>query len=82
MLDKCANPACSARLLHFPDGRLFMRYRKCGEGDRPSCGGRCVEHYWLCATCAATLTVVFAREGVFVRPCSTFFPYRDFYGVA
>lgn len=82
MLDKCANPACRARLTHFPGGRLFLRHRKCRPGEQPCAGGRWIEHYWLCGTCAVTLTVVFARDGVFVRPRSTQFPYDDFSGVA
>ena len=78
MLHKCANPACSARPTRFPDGRLFMRYRKCLPGEQAAWGGRCVEHYWLCQTCAATLMVVFGSDGVFVRPRTERLPCDGF----
>jgi hypothetical protein len=54
MLDKCANPACGARLHYLRDGRLFVRHRQC-DASEPC--GHCVEHFWLCGACTATLTL-------------------------
>jgi hypothetical protein len=64
MLSKCANPACNASFRYFGEGRLFQF-----ELDRPESAGphllgekkpaRKVEYFWLCAHCAATLTLSF-----------------------
>lgn len=81
MLAKCANPACSSRFLYLGEGKLF-RIEVPAEGE-PAEGGepssepflvtrkpvRRVEHYWLCARCAASLTLAYDRKsGVMAVP--------------
>ena len=52
MLQKCANPACSAKFHNLRDGRLFvMEVRLRSERQR-------LNYSWLCNSCSRTLTVV------------------------
>lgn len=81
MLAKCANPACSSRFLYLGEGKLF-RIEVPAEGQPPEGGEpsgqpylvtrkpvRRVEHYWLCARCAASLTLAYDRNaGVIAVP--------------
>jgi hypothetical protein len=61
MLDKCANPDCSAIFHRLRDGRLFVfdlqviqgRARKSHAGAKPH--GR--QYHWLCNECCKTLTL-------------------------
>jgi len=54
MVSKCANPECDAEFLYLHEGELFVI-------ELPEKG---VAYYWLCATCATYLRVVFdAVEG-------------------
>jgi hypothetical protein len=57
MLDKCANPACSARFLRLGDGKVFVTevdaiYHSDGSGHR-----RQRQHFWLCNSCCRTMSV-------------------------
>ncbi len=69
MLSRCANPACSAPFRYLHEGRIFnfdsglsVEAVHSGRGDLNE---RHIEHYWLCARCAETLTVVLvARQPV------------------
>jgi hypothetical protein len=68
MLSKCLNPQCTARFRYLWEGRLFrvdlseVRRRKSAPTGRTplACINRHlrpVEHFWLCASCAARMTV-------------------------
>lgn len=61
MLSKCANPSCDARFRYLGDGRLFQVERRNGSSLPPSAHN--VEHFWLCARCAATHTLQKAADG-------------------
>ncbi len=57
MLDKCANPACSAKFMRLHDGRLFVTDLK-GNGKSTTGGDeRQLEYFWLCSSCCRTMTV-------------------------
>lgn len=60
MLTKCANSSCSNLFHYFGEGKVF-EIRREGSSDAPH-GGHAkkrkrVEHYWLCSSCSATLTI-------------------------
>jgi hypothetical protein len=67
MLHKCANPTCPNPFRKLSEGKLFLvetdglsssksGLRRWDEGTQ-----RRVEHFWLCAQCAAVLTLTFER---------------------
>lgn len=60
MLAKCANPSCSASFLHLADGRLFRL-----EGHSPvgASNAKATEYFWLCAPCAARMSLHLAQDG-------------------
>jgi hypothetical protein len=77
MLSKCLNPRCSATFRYLRQGRLFridfsepsrksalaagrMVTSTCGKADP-------IEHFWLCANCATTMTIELGEDGA-VRP--------------
>lgn len=60
MLDKCANPSCSASFLHLADGRL---YRLETETHFPSPNATDTEYFWLCSPCAGGMTLRLTRDG-------------------
>lgn len=66
MLAKCANPSCVAPFRYFSEGRIF--YFHTPEVSRVSeFGARQIEHYWLCGSCARSLTVVGFQGGVGIQ---------------
>ncbi len=75
MISKCANPACSTRFLYLHEGKLFRFDRDAKEDTEPLLGfdpslrkhSRGVEFFWLCANCAAKMTLV-RRHGGGVSP--------------
>ena len=75
MLYKCANEACSAPFRRLREGKLFQvetEYFAQAQGDashRRTRPWRRVEHYWLCDSCSAYITLTFDRErGVITVP--------------
>ena len=62
MLDKCANPACSAAFRRLRDGRVFVTEveadRRSGANGPP----RQLQYFWLCNSCCRTMTVI-AEKG-------------------
>jgi hypothetical protein len=65
VLSKCANPACCARFHYLHQGRLF----KIETGSvSPRGSARRIEHFWLCESCAQTLTVALDNGIVTTRP--------------
>jgi len=66
MVDKCANPTCSAIFRSLRDGRVFVK-----EVDGDSRGdGRGhsheVHYLWLCNSCCRTMTVI-AEKGMGIK---------------
>jgi len=71
VLNKCANPVCSAQFRYLHQGKLFeveVQYADSLTGDgqaKPGNGKRHAERCWLCDECAAHITLRFdARRGV------------------
>jgi hypothetical protein len=58
MLEKCANHSCSTPFLYLSKGKLFTL--QVAPEKRRNLQG--FERFWLCDSCAATMTLVF-REG-------------------
>ena len=76
MVSKCANPSCSAPFRYFHIGKLFRVETSTGQERRRAMGQnegggrplRRLEFYWLCATCAPKMTLVFDHDaGASVR---------------
>ena len=65
MLSKCANPACWARFHYLHQGRLFRIETSFVSPEGPA---RRNEHFWLCESCAQTLTVALENGIVITRP--------------
>jgi hypothetical protein len=66
MVEKCANPACSATFLRLRDGRVFIEEIEAlpaSDGKKPS---RQVHYHWLCNSCCRTMTIV-AEKGRGIR---------------
>jgi len=62
MLDKCANPACSATFRRLRDGRVYVMEV---EADyQSSASGRVHQrqYFWLCNSCCRSMTVI-AEKG-------------------
>jgi hypothetical protein len=72
MLSKCANPACTARFRYLHEGRIFSAVFDAKEPVRGEEAfqetPRRVERYWLCDTCAVTMTLVISAGRVVLRP--------------
>jgi len=61
MVAKCANPSCNTPFLYLSDGRLFRFETRVGK----------YEYFWLCADCAAKMSLkVVWGKGVVVVPAS------------
>lgn len=75
MLSKCANPSCSTPLVYLREGKVFRmenppqtQSMEETQGIKPRSVNR-VEHYWLCGSCSADLTLAYDRQrGVQVVP--------------
>lgn len=71
MVSRCANPECAVPFLYLHQGKLF-RVEAGNDRDRSRQErntSRRVEFYWLCRSCAATMTLVVDQGGsVAVRP--------------
>ena len=60
MLGKCTNPSCSASFRHMQEGILF---RLEPDPDLRLPNPKKPEHYWLCQSCSAAMTLVISKEG-------------------
>jgi hypothetical protein len=75
MLSKCLNPGCSATFQYLGQGRLFrFDFAEAGRRRAPSgkkekvvaaVPGKAhpMEHFWLCESCAAAMTIEFSDAG-------------------
>lgn len=69
MLAKCANPECSAPFRYLHQGKLFQIEVDAGEGPLTRSGltlvkgkpPQRVEYFWLCDTCARTMTMAYQK---------------------
>ncbi|HYX69423.1 MAG TPA: hypothetical protein VE825_09845 [Terriglobales bacterium] len=77
MLSKCANPSCSTPFRYLREGRLYRIDVAASAETRPHGpflvnghkGPEKIEHFWLCAECATSLTLAFEKDkGVTVVP--------------
>jgi hypothetical protein len=73
MLQKCANPSCTAPFRSLREGKLFLAEAFPHDPNRPFDGARRKmlrrEHFWLCAACSAHFTLCFdAERGMLTVP--------------
>jgi hypothetical protein len=68
VLSKCANPACLSRFHYLHQGKIFNIETGAISPDRKRPSTRKIEHFWLCATCAQTLTVAVENGVATTRP--------------
>ena len=61
MLDKCANPTCSAKFLRLRDGKLFLAEVEAADTGRVTRHWRQFEYFWLCSSCCRTMTVTIEK---------------------
>lgn len=77
MLQKCANPSCSAPFRSLREGKLFLAETLPLDPSQPFDGNRRKvrrrEHFWLCDTCSAHFTLRFdAERGMLTVPLSDY----------
>jgi len=58
MLNKCANPECSAIFRTLRDGKVFVMEVKPDCHGGVSGHGREREYFWLCNSCCRNMTVI------------------------
>ena len=58
MLDKCANPACSATFHRLRDGTVFVTEVEADYQSSASGRARRRQYSWLCNSCCRTMTVI------------------------
>jgi len=73
MLQKCANPGCTVPFRSLHEGKLFLAETLALDAESNPDGTRRRlrkrEHFWLCADCAAILTLHFdATAGMITLP--------------
>jgi hypothetical protein len=59
MLQKCANPTCTAPFRSLREGKLFLTENYVPEG---SDGKLKREHFWLCTSCSLQFTLGFDEK--------------------
>ena len=71
MIARCFNPTCAAPFQYLRGGKLFVRdsgnYGKGGTGVSQ----RHVEHFWLCGSCARSVTLDLQARKPQVIPLTT-----------
>jgi len=68
VLSKCANPVCLARFHYLHEGRIFNLEMGPVASDSNGSPTHRIEHFWLCARCAQTLSVALENGAVTTRP--------------
>jgi len=61
MVDKCANPACTATFRRLRDGRVFVIELE-ADSRSGATGLRQREYFWLCNSCCRSMTII-AEKG-------------------
>jgi hypothetical protein len=77
MLQKCANPSCSAPFRSLREGKLFLAETLPHESAAPSAEHqprvRRREHFWLCEPCSVQFTLRLDTErGMLTVPISEY----------
>jgi hypothetical protein len=78
MVSRCANPGCGAQFQYLSEGRLFHFEVAAKPHEKQASPGpklvgqkksiARVEHFWLCARCAGSMTLKFDKNEVVVVP--------------
>lgn len=81
MLQKCANPSCTAPFRSLREGKLFLAEIHPSDTEMPLNGTRRKvwrrEHYWLCQGCSSHFTLRFDTDhGMTTVPLSANFEPR------
>lgn len=81
MLQKCANPSCTAPFRSLREGKLFLAETQPQGPSRPFDGDRRKprrrEHFWLCDACSTHLTLRFdAERGMLTVPLADYMSPR------
>ncbi len=58
MVEKCANPACSAIFRSLRDGRVFVTEVETDYQSSASGRARKRQYFWLCNSCCRTMTII------------------------
>jgi hypothetical protein len=58
MVEKCANPACTATFRSLRDGRVFVTEFDADYRSGASGRVRQRQYFWLCNSCSRTMTVI------------------------
>lgn len=58
MIEKCANPACSATFRRLREGRVFIKEIEADLTSEVKRQPRQTHYYWLCDSCSRTMTVI------------------------
>lgn len=66
MVEKCANPRCSATFRSLRDGRVFVTEFEADNRSGPSGRVRQRQYFWLCNSCCRTMTIT-TEKGTGVR---------------
>lgn len=65
MLSKCANPQCTAPFHYLHEGKVFEVLSRRSADPQDGTAKKkpaSVEHFWLCSSCAKTMTLAVDRE--------------------
>jgi len=81
MLQKCANPSCTAPFRSLREGKLFLAETLPQDSNQPFDGNRRKvrrrEHFWLCDACSTHLTLRFdAERGMLTVPLTDYMAPR------
>lgn len=69
MVNKCANPACSATFRSLRAGKLFVKAVEDHSYSNGSGRSRQLHYLWLCSSCCRTMTVVADKgKGITIAP--------------
>jgi hypothetical protein len=72
MIEKCANPACTATFRRLREGRVFIKEIEADPTSDATRQPRQTHYYWLCDSCSHTTTVIVEkRKGIRVVPLPT-----------
>jgi hypothetical protein len=62
MVEKCLNPACSARFHSLKDGKVFAKQLEDSSRDHHGEHPHQIAYFWLCGSCCRTMTVAIDKE--------------------
>ena len=72
MVAKCANPRCSAKFRFLKQGKLFLSEQipptHAAPTSRAPRGKGGVQHFWLCADCCRSFTLVRDEHEIRIVP--------------